>query len=170
VKEAKVILDQAHTMLANFKALAEDEPDRVDSWAAVIHSYGTEADGWAFALRKTKEPGPLALRPYVMFVTPLGLIFIDPATDKVMRRLSWSYFCTLEDTRLTELTIIYFPWYVADGMTVEERLKDQSPIRRDECEGWALLSDVTEALIADIAEYVRIAGVPADRYDDMSAT
>lgn len=50
-------------------------------------------------------------------------------------------------------------------MKIEDRLTDQRPITRDECEGWILLSDAGEPLIDIITEYIDIAGVPPDRFD-----
>lgn len=163
LRDASPVLERARMMLGSLEALAEDDPDLVDQWAAVIRDHNTEADGWSFALRTTTPYEPLL--PHVMVTTPLGLMFLDPTDGHVIRGLSWPHFCSFEATRPADLTQIHFSWYIGDGKRIEERLKDPRPIGRDECEGWILLSDAAEPLIADIFEYVSIAGVPADRYD-----
>lgn len=95
------MLDQAEMMLGSFEAHAESHPDLVEQWAAEISDFPTEADGWAFAGRTTSPQEPP--RPYVMVVTPLGLMFLEPADVHVVQGLSWPYFCYLDAERPTDI-------------------------------------------------------------------
>jgi hypothetical protein len=153
-------------MLGSLETYAENHPEVVDEWAAAIHDYGTEADGWAFAchdLSTATQERPL--RPYLMASTPIGLLFLEPAAGRLVRGLKWPYFCSFDANKFTDVMHIRFFWYAGGAMKIEDRLKDPHPIRRDECEGWDLMSDAAEPLIGVIAEHIRIAGVPADRFE-----
>lgn len=156
------LLDQAKMMLGSFESYAERQPEAVEQWAGVVESRGTEADGWAFAIRTTSPQAPLV--PFVMVATPIALAFLDPSDGHVVRGLSWPYFCGF-DAMMSEMVQIEFSWFVGDGEKIEERLNNATPIIRSECEGWILLSDAGQPLIDIITEYIHTAGVPPSRFD-----
>ena len=47
---AVAALDQAQMILGSLEEYSENHPELVDEWAAVIRSWDTEADGWAFGV------------------------------------------------------------------------------------------------------------------------
>ena len=160
-RSAVEALDQAQMILGSFEVYAENHPELVEEWAATISNYGTEADGWAFVCRDSGDSSlkPL-LVPYVMVVTPIGLMFLEPADGHVVRGLTWPYFCYF-DFHQSDIVQIRFFWYAGNGIKIEERLKNPSPITRGECEGWGLISDAAEPLVECICRVRHHRGRPS---------